>query len=285
MIEHLEPRRLMSANLQDNGVMVVTGTDAGDRVSLHRRGDRLVLIENNARTSYDAAAATVVMIQVGHGDNRVVLGRNLTQRINVSAGDGDDVLVGTDRDDYLSGGNGNNRLVGRGGDDRLGGGNGNDRLDGGRGDDALTGGGGTDRLIGGPGVDHGHSVGGATALSSVENRVFADVPVADGLDFLTGGGISTAIGPDGEVTANVSFMLRVHYEVSHDPPRAEDDRIISTLRTLLNPDYDPSVPQPAVYASGATHTVGLGRLAPGRYTFVLEHEGRAVAEADFRVGR
>ena len=57
---------------------------------------------------------------------------------------GDDMLLGTDRDD---------RLDGRGGDDEIEGDIGNDRLKGGGGDDEMEGGSGNDEIIPGEGDD------------------------------------------------------------------------------------------------------------------------------------
>lgn len=65
--------------------------------------------------------------------------------VRIEAGDGDDVLVGSDFGDALLGGNGNDIIDGRGGDDGL--------LAGGAGDDAIRGGSGNDRLIGNAGND------------------------------------------------------------------------------------------------------------------------------------
>lgn len=74
----------------------------------------------------------------------------------------DDVLTGTNGNDYLSGlggndrltgGNGRDTLLGGAGNDDLNGGNESDTLDGGAGDDVLEGGNGVDTLSGGAGAD------------------------------------------------------------------------------------------------------------------------------------
>ena len=81
---------------------------------------------------------------------------------SLDAGDGNDVIVGTDAnesirglegDDLLHGGAGADRLVGGPGTDTLMGGDGNDVLTGGDGNDVLDGGAGNDRLSGGLGTD------------------------------------------------------------------------------------------------------------------------------------
>ena len=65
--------------------------------------------------------------------------------VRIEAGDGDDILIGSEFGDALLGGNGNDIIDGRGGDDGL--------LSGDDGDDAIRGGAGNDRLIGNAGND------------------------------------------------------------------------------------------------------------------------------------
>lgn len=64
------------------------------------------------------------------------------------AGDGDDILVGTDSADVIEGLGGNDQISGKKADDQLSGGTGDDYLNGGSGDDWLDGGSGDDELVG-----------------------------------------------------------------------------------------------------------------------------------------
>ena len=68
-------------------------------------------------------------------------------------GDGSNMLVGTEADDYINGEGGDDSIMGVGGNDTLTGGDGNDTLDGGDGDDMLMGDAGNDDLMGGAGDD------------------------------------------------------------------------------------------------------------------------------------
>ncbi|HEY8515447.1 MAG TPA: calcium-binding protein [Candidatus Binatia bacterium] len=79
------------------------------------------------------------------------LGKGVT--LAVYAGDGDDVVTGTNGPDDLIGNGGNDTLIGLGGDDYLVGETGDDVLSGGDGDDVLLGGEGRDSIDGGPGID------------------------------------------------------------------------------------------------------------------------------------
>ncbi|VWD62836.1 calcium-binding protein [Burkholderia contaminans] len=73
--------------------------------------------------------------------------------VNFLAGDGNDLMGGSNRNDNLWGGNGNDTLFGYDGDDRLYGEEGDDELNGGAGNDVLDGGIGNDRLFGQVGND------------------------------------------------------------------------------------------------------------------------------------
>lgn len=67
--------------------------------------------------------------------------------------DGDDVILGTRRDDRISGGGGDDLICGRSGDDRINGGEGHDTIYAGAGEDRVFGGPGRDTLSGGVGAD------------------------------------------------------------------------------------------------------------------------------------
>lgn len=72
---------------------------------------------------------------------------------DIDGGDGDDLLVGTNREDYIKGGWDNDTIYGCDGDDELLGQKNGDVLVGGNGDDDMDGGKGNDRCHGGPGND------------------------------------------------------------------------------------------------------------------------------------
>lgn len=77
----------------------------------------------------------------------------LDDGIRVTAGNGNDVVIGTAGEDRLFGENGNDVISGGSGHDLLNGGRGNDSLFGQNGNDFLIGGRGDDRLTGGHGRD------------------------------------------------------------------------------------------------------------------------------------
>jgi Ca2+-binding RTX toxin-like protein len=89
-------------------------------------------------------------MELGDGDDRVILSDYMTGTIVVDGGSGNDHIEGPngDRVDTFLGGDGDDELLGGGGDDLLDGGPGNDDLDGSYGRDALSGGPGDDQLRG-----------------------------------------------------------------------------------------------------------------------------------------
>jgi hypothetical protein len=96
--------------------------------------------------------ATIVL---GAGNDRLVVQaiRGLRPRTSISAGPGNDFVVGGPGIDSIYGDGGSDRLRGGGGPDLLIGESGNDRLYGGPGGDRLEGNFGNDVLVAGPGND------------------------------------------------------------------------------------------------------------------------------------
>ena len=120
-----------------------------------------VVVGQQVLKQYYAPEVTQLSLNAGGGNDKVTMSESNIPTY-VSAGDGDDTVIGTRANDTLVGGSGRNRLYGGDGEDRLNGGNshdilfgegGNDRIYGNGGDDQLDGGGNADRLYGGLGSD------------------------------------------------------------------------------------------------------------------------------------
>ncbi len=117
------------------------------------------------------------------------------ERIDFTAGSGNDQLAGGNLDDTLNGNAGRDFLSGRGGEDHISGGAGLDIIDGGDGNDTLDGGAGIDLLDGGDGED---SLSGGDGNDTLDG--------GDGNDTLSGGkGADVVDGGDGFDT--VTFAL------------------------------------------------------------------------------
>ncbi len=126
-----------------------------------------------------------------------------------NAGQGDDLVVGTQQRDIIRGGPGNDVLRGRGGNDYLAGEEGRDRLVGGRRNDRLEGGSHADRLSGGVGADvlePGDTTGRGRHAPVADDRVrggagrdtviFPEVFGAAGVRVDLAAGLATRVGRD-----------------------------------------------------------------------------------------
>ncbi len=144
-----------------NRVLTINGTSAADRIGFSVAGNNLLVSINNVESSFPTSEFDTINVYSGDGNDRVDLAA-IDINAYVSAGGGDDTVLGGGGKDSLTGGAGKNRLYGGDNDDRLNGSNGRDffygeggadRLYGNDGNDYLDGGGGVDRVYGGNGDD------------------------------------------------------------------------------------------------------------------------------------
>jgi Ca2+-binding RTX toxin-like protein len=195
-----------------SGTLSVVGTDDADRIVVYTPFSRdivaLVLQKAVERRetfgrAFDPADVSLVSIRAGGGDDLIwmALPDAVAKPATVSAGDGNDQIIGSAAADSLSGNAGNDRIDGRGGPDRLDGNGGRDKLRGQEGNDRLFGGDHGDWLNGGEGEDilFGHlgddyldgGPGPDRAMGSDGNDVFVS---SDGtFDDLYGGGGSDRV--------------------------------------------------------------------------------------------
>ncbi|MGI8979198.1 MAG: phosphatase PAP2 family protein [Pirellulaceae bacterium] len=129
-------------------VLVVTGTNRLDSITLFRSGSNLIVQDLGRRLgSFSLSSLTELSIDARGGNDFVHVGNALRIRSTIHGGSGNDVLFGSGANDSLFGGAGNDVLFGLKGDDLLDGGDGNDWLYGGLGTDTLVGGKGKNRLF------------------------------------------------------------------------------------------------------------------------------------------
>jgi Ca2+-binding RTX toxin-like protein len=135
--------------------LVVTGTNNDDVITVRHGADAPDVLEVlvNGVNAGSFSGATDIEVSGLAGNDRIVIGFDVTLAALLLGGDGNDVLQGGRGNDRLDGGAGNDSLDGGDGNDVLLGGNGTDTLMGGAGDDSLDGGAGIDKLLGGGGAD------------------------------------------------------------------------------------------------------------------------------------
>lgn len=137
--------------------VVFAGDILPDDIAVQRNGVDLelsVIGGNDDRLIIDgwdsSTAPPVERVVFGDGTEWF---RNDLEAAALSATEGNDEIIGGNRDDTISGLGGDDLLYGRGGNDTLDGDAGNDQLYGGDGDDQLNGGTGDDLLVGAQGDD------------------------------------------------------------------------------------------------------------------------------------
>ena len=125
----LEPRRMLSATLDQTGLLTITGTSNRDRIT-HRLLNGMVQVNDNAQLStFDPAKVRRIQVNALAGNDLVQSADALDAPATIDGGDGNDVLRGGGGSDLLIGGLGNDRLDGGKRGDRLAGGEGSDTAD------------------------------------------------------------------------------------------------------------------------------------------------------------
>ena len=119
LIEALETRRLMSVSMQQDGVVVVTGTDGDDNVQIFANaiGSQPVLTievwtaDGGEVVNLPLSAVSGVQVDGLAGNDRLFVDRtydpDMAVPVTLFGGAGDDVLIGGAGIDLLVGGSGN----------------------------------------------------------------------------------------------------------------------------------------------------------------------------------
>ena len=284
-VERLEIRRLLSAALGADGVLVVTGTDGPDSILISRNvpdgssPDLLEVTVNGVlEGSFDLAAVTGgVRVHAGAGDDsvRVDESNGLVPVALAAYGEADnDTLVGGFVGDVLDGGAGDDVLFGNDGDDHLAGGDGNDLLAGGFGDDDLAGGIGDDQLYGEFGFDVLRGEDGADTLDGGDDDDSLDGGA--GLDFLTGGLGADFFAPTDSAAEVLDRGTTDTHNPPPPPPPPDPDPV---------PDPEPE-PTPGDCGKGHQHHCNRGRgHAYGHDRFGLTSLVRAISPLGRGFGR
>jgi uncharacterized protein GlcG (DUF336 family) len=189
-IEPLENRDLLAANiLIDSCGIKISADNANDAIALTVDGADIVVSADGIEIGRVASSeVSFISIDSGGGNDFIDVSSDISARLSVNAGDGndtvfagggmakitggagDDVIRGSDQADNIDGGAGNDLIMGMGGADLIDGALGDDTIEGGLGDDFILGGAGddfiegdegNDRMYGGAGndsIDGGNSV-------------------------------------------------------------------------------------------------------------------------------
>lgn len=193
-LESLESRALLTASIDEAGLLTIVGTEKADVITLSPGpADGSVSLRGVAGVARGTVFTGVTGIQVSTlgGNDRVVVAANIRDAggaligVVIDTGRGNDVVDGGDGDDEIRTGDGNDVARGRGGNDDISLGAGNDTGNGGAGDDTIRGEDGRDSVSGSTGDD---SLSGGTGNDSLAGDGDDDVLSGDsGSDSLSGG--------------------------------------------------------------------------------------------------
>jgi len=138
------------------GVLVVTGGDQADQVTITQSGSQLVVTASflpGGVVTFPAASITSINVAVGGANDTVVVSATVTQPARIDGGAGNDTLIAGGGRSQLVGGDGNDTLLGGSAPSILQGGAGNDTIMGGAGRNVIIGGTGADTILAGGGDD------------------------------------------------------------------------------------------------------------------------------------
>jgi Ca2+-binding RTX toxin-like protein len=156
----LESRRLMSAVIDSEGVLVVTGDSGKNNIIISLKendASKLVVRVDKETSEFNLADITTgIRVSAQGGKDKIAVDETsgaMSKNVTIYGGNGKDDIYGGSGNDKLDGGTGKDRIFGRSGNDRIIGHSGNDLLEGDDGNDYITGDAGVDTLVGGAGDD------------------------------------------------------------------------------------------------------------------------------------
>src|SRR5437867_6468090 len=121
MFERLEQRTLLTAELQPDGTLEVTGTDGDDNIRIFISDRQLIVRDDAGDSPFNLSDVTGIHVRAGAGDDHVQLDPDVMSS-EIEGEAGSDTLIGGDGDDTLEGGDGQDHMDGKGGADVIDGG-------------------------------------------------------------------------------------------------------------------------------------------------------------------
>ncbi len=202
--EPLDRRVLLATAFVVDGVLEVSGTDAGETIritAISEAGTVDVVVDGTTIFSPRRASFGPIKIDGRGGNDDIAVGLDLP--CTLIGGSGNDTIAGTGTTDTIEGGPG---------DDSLSGGSSYDSIEGGEGRDTLRGDAGWDSLRGGPGNDHiDGGTGNDTLFGGAGNDALFGQAGDDGL--VPGSGVDSLYGGSG---ADFASYFKFEDEASSD---------------------------------------------------------------------
>ena len=205
--------------------LIVSGTGTADAVSLVPLGQSVQMVVNPGGVSHFVTSTERLIINLGAGNDTFLANAGLQTltTLEISGGDGDDVITA---------GSGDDTLYGEGGNDTLNGGDGNDIVDAGSGADAINGGNGNDAIEGGTGNDTIHGDAGDDTISWNAGDGSDMIQGDSGLDTLSHGGDGTS--EQVAVGRNLDHVIVNHGPLASPPLETQNLATVERIQLSMS---------------------------------------------------
>src|SRR5439155_22723581 len=111
--ELLESRQLLSSVSVIAGVLTVNADSSSDMINVDPASGGMINVTlNGATSSFAAASFNSILINANGGNDKVIIGPNVTKPATIKGGAGNDSLVGGGGNDLIDGGAGGDTIRG-----------------------------------------------------------------------------------------------------------------------------------------------------------------------------
>lgn len=137
-----------------NGTIVIDAGAGDDKIGLtqNSKGEITVSV-NGKKQTFGGTDKDNLVIRAGDGNDEITVDKNVTVKLVLEGGNGNDRIRGGSGNDTIRGGDGRDKIEAGAGDDDVDGGAGDDYINGSTGNDKLAGGADNDVIYGGDGND------------------------------------------------------------------------------------------------------------------------------------
>ena len=137
-------------NYDNDSIVKIVGTKGNDNIDVKQNWltGSLKVSVNEEEHTFPKRKAENLILDLGPGNNKVVVDDSVKTGITIQAGHGDNFIKGGRGDDRIVVGDGNNEICGSGGSDFIVAGHGNNKIYGGEGHDFIMLGNGDNEILG-----------------------------------------------------------------------------------------------------------------------------------------
>src|SRR4051794_24712766 len=116
--EPLERRVLLSASLK-SGVLKVNGSNGSDTISISLRNHKYTVTINSVAATFNPKSVRSLTVRGNNGNDRITVSGPIKATTTINAGDGNDIVQGSNAAEQIIGGTGDDSIRGGNGDDTI----------------------------------------------------------------------------------------------------------------------------------------------------------------------